>query len=125
MNQPILVVDDDAKMRTFVAETLTGHGYSVIAAESDLAAVTAVAQQKPCLIILDVAVPVMADSHFLQIYNGLPEPRAPVIAMVSSDQTFERAVLRCVTGCLDRPFDADELLQAVKKYLPWHRRLAA
>src|SRR5258706_12482079 len=125
MKQSILVVDDDKKMREFVAETLMSRGYSVIAAESDRAGVTAVVQKNPCLIILDVAVPVLADSYFLQIYNELPEPRAPVIAMISSDQTFERAVLRCVTGYLDKPFDAGDLLQAVKKYMPWQRRLAA
>ena len=75
MNQPILVVDDDKTMREFVAETLTVHGYSVIPAESALAALGKVAQQNPCLIILDVAVPVLADNLFLQVYNGLPEPR--------------------------------------------------
>src|SRR5262249_60829769 len=69
MNQPILVVDDDEAIRELVAETLMDRGYTVISADSGMAAVTAVARQNPVLIVLDIAVPIMAGCVILLVFN--------------------------------------------------------
>ena len=112
----ILVVDDDETKQDFVADVLTGQGYRVVTAESGYAAISAVARWNPALIILNMDAPIMAGCSFLQIYNRVPEPRAGLIVMADTDATFDRAVVRCISACLENPFDGDVLVRAVEKF---------
>jgi len=112
----ILVVDDDEAILDSVADALTGAGYRVVTAENGYAAVSAVARWNPALIILDIDTPIMAGCSFLQIYSRVPEPRAGVIAMTETDATFERAVVRCVSACIEKPLEIDDLLATVERH---------
>ncbi|HLY25907.1 MAG TPA: response regulator [Aggregatilineales bacterium] len=125
MQQPILIVDDDNTNREFVADTLTRSGYQVIAVDNSYEAVSAVARFSPQLILLDIEMPILANLSFLQLYNRVPEPRAPVIAMTASDATVLRAVARCVRGYLDKPIARDALLKMVAKHASLAAQLAS
>src|SRR5438874_9480785 len=54
---PILVVDDDPKIVTLVRTYLEREGLSVVTAGDGRAALTAVGESKPRLIILDIMLP--------------------------------------------------------------------
>ena len=53
----VLIVEDEATLRRVMARNLTGRGLSVIEADSAEAAVGAVAQETPDLILLDINLP--------------------------------------------------------------------
>ncbi len=112
----ILVVDHDEIYLDFVADTLTGQGYHVITAEHTNTAISAVARWNPDLIFLNLDTPRMTGCSFLQMYSRVAEPRAGIIVMTGTDETFERSVVRSISACLDKPFNAQDLLKAVENY---------
>jgi two-component system, OmpR family, response regulator len=57
--RPVLVVEDDAALRTYLATVLEGHGYRVIAAGSGEEALSALGGEKAMLAVLDIGLPGM------------------------------------------------------------------
>jgi CheY-like chemotaxis protein len=59
LSRPVLVVEDDAGLRAYLATILEGQGYRVIAAGSGEEALTALGGQKAMLAVLDIGLPGM------------------------------------------------------------------
>jgi two-component system KDP operon response regulator KdpE len=55
----VLVVDDEPEVRRLLQDFLSGQGYDVVLAADGVEALAAVDDQKPDLVLLDVAMPVM------------------------------------------------------------------
>lgn len=61
----VLVVDDDADIRSTLEEVLTDEGYAVVAAANGLDALAILrAGERPCVILLDLMMPVMDGYRF-------------------------------------------------------------
>lgn len=111
----VLVVDDHADTREFVAEFLRTEGYVVSEAENGSVALellVADAEQVPCLIILDLEMPVMTGWEFLaRIRTDLRLSLIPVL--VTSGSRVCLAELAGAAGLLRKPYALDELLTHV------------
>lgn len=59
LERPVLVVEDDAGLRAYLATILEEHGYRVIAAGSGEEALAALGDDKAMLAVLDVGLPGM------------------------------------------------------------------
>ena len=59
LSRPVLVVEDDAGLRAYLATILEGHGYRVVAAGSGEEALKALGDQKAMLAVLDIGLPGM------------------------------------------------------------------
>ena len=59
LSRPVLVVEDDAGLRAYLATILEGHGYRVVAAGSGEEALQALGDQKAMLAVLDIGLPGM------------------------------------------------------------------
>jgi CheY-like chemotaxis protein len=59
LSRPVLVVEDDAGLRAYLATILEGHGYRVVAAGSGEEALKALGGQKAMLAVLDIGLPGM------------------------------------------------------------------
>jgi CheY-like chemotaxis protein len=59
LSRPVLVVEDDAGLRAYLATILEGQGYRVIAAGSGEEALKALAGEKAMLAVLDIGLPGM------------------------------------------------------------------
>jgi CheY-like chemotaxis protein len=59
LSRPVLVVEDDAGLRAYLATILEGHGYRVVAAGSGEEALAALGGQKAMLAVLDIGLPGM------------------------------------------------------------------
>jgi CheY-like chemotaxis protein len=119
----ILVIEDDAAIRTVYTELLGDEGYRVVTWGSvqadDLAAVTALA---PDLIILDLLMGGQALGWmFLNaLYADPPTQDIPVLVVSAAGALAKEHMAAIETwGCgyLAKPFDLDELLAAVEKCL--------
>jgi CheY-like chemotaxis protein len=76
----ILVVDDDAGIRESLAELLTDEGYRVTTANNGaeaLALLRGRARLRPCVILLDLMMPVMSGHEFY-----LEQQRDPALANI-------------------------------------------
>ncbi len=113
----ILVVDDDQGLRELIRISLEHEGYIVLQAANGLECVSAVREQQPDLVILDVMMPEMDG---LEACSRLREfSRVPVLMLTARVQSAD-----IVTGLdkgaddyLVKPFNMDELSARIRALL--------
>lgn len=116
----VLVVDDHPSIRTMIVAALTDEGYVVRQAEHGGAALRQVATCRPCLILLDLRMPVMDGRAFAAAYHRTPPPHAPIL-ILSAEREAEGAVAEIgAVGLLRKPFDLDELLDLAERHVAAH-----
>jgi two-component system, chemotaxis family, chemotaxis protein CheY len=115
---PILLVDDYEDARTAVREALEDAGHVVIeAADGQQALNTLVsrAADRVALIILDLQMPVMDGWRFaelLRCYVGLS--KIPIIIVTAAQNpNLGQIAHKAVFGCLQAPYELQELLDMV------------
>jgi two-component system, response regulator FlrC len=115
MTHTILVVDDDAGMRQFLAMVLAAAGYEPVTASSVPAAKDMLRNNPPDLLITDVRI---------HGYNGLqllligPEPHVPAIVITGFvDQSIESDAHTFGADFLAKPIDPSELCALVGRKL--------
>jgi CheY-like chemotaxis protein len=112
----VLVVDDHADTREFVSELLRTEGYLVSEAENGRVALElliADAEHVPCLIILDLEMPVMTGWEFLGLIRNYHRlSRIPVL-VTSGSGVHQDALPTGIAGFLRKPYSLEELLASV------------
>ncbi len=114
---PILVVDDEEAMRGELKEALSIHGREVIEAGNGREALDLLTSERipePCLILLDLRMPVMTGWEFLAILRSYHRlSRIPVIVLSGVSDPYAETHPPYVSR-LSKPFSADLLLVTVK-----------
>jgi CheY-like chemotaxis protein len=111
----ILIVDDDENIRQVVSIFLIDEGYDVLGVGNGQAALDVIGEFRPEIILLDLRMPVMDGWEFVRYYRALPGPHAPIIAFVAALRAELEQLEIGAVGLLAKPFDLDELLQAVDR----------
>ena len=110
----ILVVDDDAAIRTVVAQALRRAGHEVTTVETLAAADRALAAAPPDVLVTDVVLPdgdgLAHLAMVAECYPGLP---AIVLSARNTLTTAVRATEAGAYEYLPKPFDLDALVKAV------------
>jgi two-component system, chemotaxis family, chemotaxis protein CheY len=119
MANRILIVDDAAFMRMMIKEILSKNGYEVVAEASDGAqAVAKYKDTQPDLVTMDITMPEMDGIQALKEIKKI-DPNAKVIMCSAMGQ--QAMVIDAIqAGAKDfivKPFQADRVLEAVKKTL--------
>jgi CheY-like chemotaxis protein len=113
----LLLVEDNAMVRRSIENTLRGMGYQVIAVESGERCVEVVQDlARPIdLLITDVVMPEMSGKELIERVHVL-RPLLPVLFMSGYDRSTlaTRKQLLVVEHFLQKPFDSDDLLRAVR-----------
>ncbi len=114
----ILVVDDDARLRRFVGETLDLEGYAVQFASDGEAVETMVAERRPDLVVLDVVMPGMSGLEALRHLRANGR-MIPVIMLTARDDEEDKvqALRDGADDYLVKPFSARELVARVQAVL--------
>jgi two-component system chemotaxis response regulator CheY len=113
----ILIVDDDALVRTLLRDMLAGHGYALVEAENGRAALDRDGPP-PNLVLLDLLMPQMSGMEALgQIRDRWPSARVLVITSLDSDRLVEEAMQAGASGYITKPFHPVEIASAVEKAL--------
>ena len=117
VNADILLVDDDAAIRTVVAQSLKRAGYCVRTAASLAELRRELERRRPDLLVTDVVLPDGDGLDFAAALSG--EAGLPVIVL-SARNTLTTAVRAAEAGAyeyLPKPFDLDALTDAIKAAL--------
>lgn len=114
--RPILVVDDDPAIRALVVEALTDDGYPVVQAADGFEALALVGSADPCLVLLDMRMPVMDGWAFARAYREQGGRRAPVVVMTAARDAHAWAAEIGADGALPKPFDLTELVEVVERF---------
>lgn len=115
---PILIVDDDEAILSTVEFLLADEGYSVVLATNGQEALACAEQQPPCLILLDMKMPIMDGWTFVTAYQKQPGPHAPIIVMTATHEPAGRADAVAADAYIAKPFSIDQLLALVHRYAP-------
>lgn len=110
----VLLVEDDADVRSTLAGFLQQEGYQVITAENGREGLAKLENAKPGLVLLDLMMPVMNGWEFLDEKNHLSQfSRVPVlvISAVPGNPHIPGAL-----GFLKKPVDLDRLMDFVELY---------
>ena len=114
----VLVVDDEADIRELVSGVLEDEGYSVRSAADSSAALDAIEERRPSLVLLDVW---LQGSRLdgLQILQEVKrrDPNLPVL-MISGHGNLDTAVAAIREGAIDfieKPFEAERLVHLVAR----------
>ena len=113
----ILIVDDNASVRTLVREYLSEQGLRVVTADNGQNALFVARQEKPDLILLDIMMPEMDGYQFVTAYRK--ESETPIILLTAKLEETDK-VLGLELGADDyvtKPFSPRELQARVKAVL--------
>ena len=116
LNRQILVVDDEAAVRTGIAQVLSRQNLAVTAAADATQALAELARQPFAVVLLDIKLPDMNGVELLKhLRRDFPETE---VIMITGYPTIQGAVECIKLGALDylvKPFRIDELEAVVQK----------
>ena len=114
----IIIVDDDADMRTGISSILKMNGFAVIEADNGMDALDMISAQKPDLIISDVTMPNMNGFMLREALKSNPETVNIPMIMISG-YAKDAGAWGTDSGIdyLSKPFSFDELMAVVVQRL--------
>ena len=119
----ILLVDDDVAIRDALAEVLVDEGYAVHEAPNGKEALDWLRHEgsngsRPCVVLLDLMMPVMDGRAFLAVRNADPAlSTIPILVISAETGCADLARAEGVSGVFPKPLALDGLLEAIGRYL--------
>lgn len=114
----VLIVDDCTDTVASLVTLLTFCGFEARGAADAPAALRAVSEFTPCVVITDIRLPGDSGESLARRLLGLPGPRPKVVVLSGlMDHKDNRGRLTAlgVDGCLTKPADPTELVKRVRE----------
>jgi DNA-binding NtrC family response regulator len=121
----ILLVDDEAKILSALAQALRAEGHEVVTTTCPREAQRLLAQRMFDLLVVDNLMPELTGLDLIRELSALPASERPQIIMMTAHATVESAIEAMKLGAFDylqKPFEVDELLVAASRAAE-HQRL--
>ena len=119
-DRPILVVDDDAKIVRLVRTYLERDGFAVVTAADGPAALAAIEEHEPALVVLDLMLPELDGRAVIRaVRRDEQAGRTPILILSARGTTIDR-IAGLEDGAddyLPKPFSPAELVVRVKAIL--------
>lgn len=118
MGKKLLVVDDDAGIRTLLSNFFNDEGYEVLAAADGREALEVNEAENPDLILLDISMPEIDGVTVLKTI-GKTRSKPPVIMITGDSETKRVNQLLKLGACeyILKPFDLENLKEKVSARL--------
>ncbi|HET7556286.1 MAG TPA: response regulator transcription factor [Gaiellaceae bacterium] len=113
----VLVVDDDADVRTLVCELLARAGYAVSEAPNGREALRLLSDERPDLIVLDVSMPELDGWETLERIRELSTVPVVMLSALGAELEKVRALRGGADDYVTKPFGRQELLARVETVL--------
>ena len=110
----MLIVEDDDDLRGLIGAALGDAGYAAVEAADGAEALAACEQRDPDVILLDLGLPRLGGQAFADAYRRRLG-RAKLIVMTGAESGGETSARMHASVFLSKPFDLDQLLDAVKR----------
>ncbi len=108
------MVDDDEDIREAICGVLQAEGYTTLVAENGERALEVIDRgRRPCVVLLDLMMPVMSGWEFMKAVTGKDEFDDLPVVVVSAFSDLPALGARRV---LKKPLDVEQLLAAVAEY---------
>jgi CheY-like chemotaxis protein len=113
----ILVVDHEPTIVDLLVEILTDAGYIAYTAPPGAGALAAITHHPPALILLDLGCPGTRGAELIEQVRGAGLATIPMVLMTTAPHYAAPLLVPGAVECLAKPFDLDELLACVARYL--------
>jgi two-component system cell cycle response regulator DivK len=121
MSKRILVVEDQEDNRQILRDLLANAGYDMIEAEDGEQAITAAAEHRPDLILMDIQLPMVDGYEATRRIKADPALSAiPIIVVTSYALSGDEEKARAA-GCdayVAKPYSPRALLAKIREYVP-------
>ncbi|MCP3926303.1 MAG: response regulator [Desulfobacterales bacterium] len=115
MAKKIMIVDDDPTITKFLNTLFKDNGYETCIASDGKDAISVFEAEKPDLITLDLEMPEEWGPRFYRKISKKKAFNTPVI-VISGLPNIKYSIPKAVAS-FGKPFNSDELMEAVKKVL--------
>ena len=115
----VLIVEDDPDIRNAIVEVLSDGNYRALEASNGADALDELraATPPPCVILLDVMMPVMDGKEFRSLQRGDESLNGiPVVVLSAHADATSYAEQMQAAGFLKKPVDLSTLLQTVEQF---------
>lgn len=116
----VLLVEDDDDIREIVREILREEDYLVMTAINGQDALSMLSKiDRPCLILLDLTMPVMNGAEFLTLLRTSPLHHALVtipVVIQTAELNPSSSVTKYARGLIKKPINMETLLDTVRQY---------
>lgn len=114
----VLIVEDDNSTREVLQSILEAEGYHVASVANGREAINYLHRNgRPCLILLDLMMPVMNGWEFRSQQKRDPALAAiPVVVCSAIGDIQQEVSLIGAQGCLQKPIDTEQLLNTVSRF---------
>ncbi|MFN8096867.1 MAG: response regulator transcription factor [Dermatophilaceae bacterium] len=113
----VLVVEDDASIRSSMIRALTGEAYAVTTAGTGMSALASAVDETPDIIVLDLGLPDIDGLRVLTMLRAVSS--VPVVVATARDD--ERAIIAALDAGADdylvKPFGVEQLLARLRAVL--------
>lgn len=117
MEPLVLVVDDEATVRSLISSSLRDHGYRIVEAGDGVDAVRLTKELHPEAVILDVELPALDGTDVLHALRSDPvTDHVPIIGM--SGHELDPADERRFTCFLHKPFSPSDVVFVLAQVAP-------
>ena len=115
MDDEVLLIEDDRDIREDLAALLESEGYKVTQASNGQDALERLkGRAAPCIILLDLMMPVMNGWEFLRKYKcESPVTQVPVVIMSAARDASDVAGKLGAQAFLSKPFEIETILAVV------------
>lgn len=111
----IMLVEDDASIRETIQELLELEGYKVVTAINGKKALEKLMEMvKPCLVLLDMMMPVMNGREFLD--HKMKDKDLSFIPVIIISAIADQTNTQGAAGFIRKPADLDAILEAVESH---------
>lgn len=117
----ILVVDDEYSIIEVLRDVLLDEGYDVITANNGMEGWACLEKKLPDLVLCDVMMPILDGRELCRRMTDHPRYHAiPLIFMTAVHKSFSQVECHYV-ATIAKPFDIDEVLNLVARFVPTGR----
>ena len=117
MEPLVLVVDDEAPIRTLISNSLREHGYRTVEASDGVEGLRMATELRPAAVVLDIELPALDGTSILQSLRSNPDTSLlPIIGM--SGYEIDPADERSFTCFLQKPFSPADVVFVLAQVAP-------
>jgi DNA-binding response OmpR family regulator len=115
-NRSVLIIDDDAPIRSLLATALKARGIRSEQAEDGAQAAELLRRRRFDVVVLDLMMPKVSGLDLVRLMAGGLLPRPPFVFVISaaSEQLIEQLDSNVVQGVLRKPFDIEIFVEVVR-----------
>lgn len=113
----VVIVEDDASIRTSLHHALEGQGHAVASSPSGLGALDLVTRTEPDVVLLDLGLPDIDGLVVLKMLRGVSEVPILVITARDDDATIVSALDSGADDYLVKPFGLDHVAARIRAVL--------